>query len=130
MKSRTPKVLHPICGRPMLACVIDAAREATGNKPLVVYSPQTAQVCEVFADMADFALQDEPRGTGDAVRAALDALPDDVEEDVVLSGDVPLVEPTSVSWMLETRRARGASMAVAAVKGPDPTGYGRVLVEN
>ena len=52
MKSRTPKVLHEICGRPMLAYVIDAAREATGRKPLVVYSPQTAQLCDVFAEMA------------------------------------------------------------------------------
>ena len=74
MKSRLPKVLHPICGRPMLAYVIDAAREATGQKPLVVYSPPRSRSREVFADEADFALQAEPRGTGDAVRAALRAL--------------------------------------------------------
>ncbi|MBA2571172.1 MAG: NTP transferase domain-containing protein, partial [Chloroflexi bacterium] len=71
MKSRLPKVLHPLLGRPMLAYVLDAAREATGERPLVVYSPATEQVREVFADQADFALQEEPRGTGDAVRAAL-----------------------------------------------------------
>jgi bifunctional UDP-N-acetylglucosamine pyrophosphorylase/glucosamine-1-phosphate N-acetyltransferase len=61
MKSRLPKVLHPICGRPMLAYVVDAAREATGGRPLVVYSPQTAQICDAFPGQADFALQDEPR---------------------------------------------------------------------
>src|SRR5512141_2046265 len=75
MKSRTPKVLHPICGRPMLAYVIDAAREATGAKPLVVYSPQTDALREVFAGAADFALQKKPLGTGDALAAALGALP-------------------------------------------------------
>jgi bifunctional UDP-N-acetylglucosamine pyrophosphorylase/glucosamine-1-phosphate N-acetyltransferase len=130
MKSRLPKVLHPICGRPMLAYVIDAARQATGERPLVVYSPATDKICEVFTGQADFALQAEPRGTGDAVRAALDALPADVDEIAVLSGDVPLIEPDSVAWMLETRRARGASMALAVVNGPDASGYGRVMVEH
>jgi bifunctional UDP-N-acetylglucosamine pyrophosphorylase/glucosamine-1-phosphate N-acetyltransferase len=128
MKSRLPKVLHPICGRPMLGYVIDAAREATGERPLVVYSPATAQICEVFADDADFALQEEPRGTGDAVRAALEALPGDADEIAVLSGDAPLIEPGSVRTVIEARRARGAAMALAAVDGPDPRGYGRVIV--
>src|SRR5437762_1118302 len=74
MKSRTPKVLHPICGRPMLAYVIDAAREATAEKPLVVYSPQTEAIAQDFADEADFALQPTPNGPGDALLAALAAL--------------------------------------------------------
>jgi bifunctional UDP-N-acetylglucosamine pyrophosphorylase/glucosamine-1-phosphate N-acetyltransferase len=129
MKSRTPKVLHEICGRPMLAYVIDAAREATGEKPLVVYSPQTAEICQVFAEDADFALQEAPRGTGDALRAALDALPADVEEIVVLSGDVPLIEPDSVTSMLEARRARGSLMALAAIETEDAAGYGRVIID-
>jgi bifunctional UDP-N-acetylglucosamine pyrophosphorylase/glucosamine-1-phosphate N-acetyltransferase len=126
MKSRTPKVLHPICGRPMLAYVIDAAREATKAKPLVVYSPQTMQLCEVFAGQADFALQDQPKGTGDALRAALAALSDKVDEIVVLSGDAPLIEPASVSAVLKGRRAQRAVMAMAAVAVGDPTSYGRV----
>ena len=128
MKSRLPKVLHPICGRPMLAYVIDAAREATGEKPLVVYSPQTEQVCEQFADEADFALQQEPRGTGDALRAALDELPADLTELVVLSGDVPLIEPDSITQVLDARRDESAAMALAAAELTDPTGYGRVIV--
>ena len=128
MRSRTPKVLHPICGRLMLAYVIDASRDATGDRPLVVYSSATAQVCETFADEADFALQDEPRGTGDALRAALEALPEEVGEIAVLSGDVPLIEPGSVTVMLERRRATGAVMALATAKLDDPTSYGRVQV--
>ena len=58
----------------MLAYVLAAAETATGTRPLVVISPPTAGVREVFADRADFALQPEPRGTADAVRAALDKL--------------------------------------------------------
>jgi bifunctional UDP-N-acetylglucosamine pyrophosphorylase/glucosamine-1-phosphate N-acetyltransferase len=129
MKSRLPKVLHPICGRPMLAYVIDAAREATGNKPLVVYSPPVAKVCEVFADEADFALQDEPRGTADAVRAALDSLPDDAAEIAVLSGDVPLIEVASIAALAEARRAHGTPMALAAVDAEDASGYGRIVLD-
>ena len=67
MKSRTPKVLHPVCGRPMLAYVIDAARSATGEKPLVVYSTQVEEMTHVFADEADFALQHNPKGSGNAL---------------------------------------------------------------
>lgn len=130
MKSRTPKVLHEICGRPMLAYVIDAAREATGQKPLVVYSPQTAQLCAVFADHADFALQDEPRGTGDALRAALAALPADAGEIVVLSGDTPLVQPDTIRSLAALLRDTRAAMALAAMRVEDPTGYGRVVLKH
>jgi bifunctional UDP-N-acetylglucosamine pyrophosphorylase/glucosamine-1-phosphate N-acetyltransferase len=128
MKSRTPKVLHPICGRPMLAYVIDAARAATGDRPLVVYSAHTEQVPELFAEVADFARQDEPRGTGDALRAAVTALPADGDEVVVLSGDVPLVDEETVLELLELRRSAGSVMAVGSMVADDPTGYGRMVV--
>jgi bifunctional UDP-N-acetylglucosamine pyrophosphorylase/glucosamine-1-phosphate N-acetyltransferase len=69
MRSRTPKVLHSICGRPMLAYVLDAAVAATDSRPLVVISPPVAVIAEVFSDQADFAIQAEPRGTADAIAA-------------------------------------------------------------
>ena len=132
MKSRLPKVLHPICGRPMLAYVIDAAREATGEKPLVVYSPATEQIREVFADEADFALQVEPRGTGDAVRAGVDALDRDIEEVVVLSGDGPLVDHEAIRHVTVIRRQRGAAMALAVIDqaGPYAHAYGRIEIQS
>jgi bifunctional UDP-N-acetylglucosamine pyrophosphorylase/glucosamine-1-phosphate N-acetyltransferase len=130
MKSRTPKVLHELCGRPMLAYVMDAAWDATGEAPLVVYSPQTAQICEVFSGQANFALQDEPRGTGDALRAALAALPSDATEIVVLSGDTPLVQADTVRALAELRRKHDAALAVGAMQVDDPTGYGRLVVKD
>ena len=114
----------------MLAYVIDAAREATGEKPLVVYSPQVEAIKEVFADDADFALQAQPRGTGDALRAAIDALGVEVAEIVVLSGDVPLIEAASVTAMLQALRAVNAPMALAAVELDDPAQYGRVVLSD
>src|SRR6185312_8775471 len=63
MKSAVPKVLHPVCGRPMIDYVIDAATGATRSRPVVVYSPATEAVRDAVAERADAALQDEPRGT-------------------------------------------------------------------
>jgi bifunctional UDP-N-acetylglucosamine pyrophosphorylase / glucosamine-1-phosphate N-acetyltransferase len=127
MKSRLPKLLHPLLGRPMLAYVIDAARAATGERPLVVYSPATAALRDVFAGDADFCLQDEPRGTGDAVRAALPALPADVDEVLVLSGDVPRVAPELLAELLDQRRLDHAALALTAVAAIDPRQLGRVI---
>ncbi|HXG40824.1 MAG TPA: bifunctional UDP-N-acetylglucosamine diphosphorylase/glucosamine-1-phosphate N-acetyltransferase GlmU, partial [Candidatus Limnocylindrales bacterium] len=127
MKSRRPKVLHPLCGRPMLGYVIDAARAATGARPLVVVSPATEEVRARFAGEADFAVQDEPRGTADAVRAALEALPDDVDEVLVLSGDVPRVPADLLVQLAEARRLDEAVITLVAVDTLEPEGLGRVV---
>jgi bifunctional UDP-N-acetylglucosamine pyrophosphorylase/glucosamine-1-phosphate N-acetyltransferase len=127
MRSRTPKVLHPICGRPMLAYVVDLAREATGVRPVVVISPATASARELIGPDADYALQEEPRGTGDAVRVGLEALPADVREVVVLSGDTPLFTAETVRGLAEARRHDGAVMSLATFRPDDTAGYGRIV---
>ncbi len=127
MKSRQPKVQHELCGRPMLAFVLDAALEVSGRRPLVVYSPATAGLTEVFADRADFALQPEPLGTADAVRAAIAAAPESVDEILVLSGDVPLVQTDLLAELIDIRRARNAAVALLAVHSAEPEGLGRVI---
>ena len=127
MRSKTPKVLHPLCGRPMLAYVIDAAREATGSDPVVVYSPATAAIPEVFAGLARFALQAEPRGTGDAVAVGLGEVADDAEELLVLSGDVPRVTPALLRDLLDARRLDEAVASLVAVDAFEPAGLGRIV---
>ena len=127
MRSRLPKVLHPICGRPMLAYVIEAAVAATGRLPLVVVSPATGSVPEAFAGQAGFAVQAEPRGTADALRAALEALPEDAAEILVLSGDVPLVDPDLLVELAAARRDTDAAMALVTVDMEDPASLGRVV---
>ena len=127
MKSRKPKVLHELCGRAMLGYVLDAAREVGGRRPLVVYSTATEVIREVFADEADFALQAEPRGTADAVRSAVEVVPEDVTEILVLSGDVPLVQAYLLAELIDMRRARNAAVAIVAVHAGDPEGLGRVV---
>ena len=127
MRSRLPKLLHVLLGRPMLAYVVDAAVAATGARPLIVYSPATAAICATFADAAEFALQDEPRGTGDALRAALVAVPGDVAELLVMNGDVPLVEADLLGALTDRRRDDGAVIALLSVDAVDPGRLGRVV---
>jgi len=132
MRSTLPKVLHQLCGRPMLDYVLDAwtevvADEGGGARPIVVYSPPTAAIRDPFADRAEFALQDEPRGTGDAVRAGLAAVPEDAAEIVVLSGDVPLITAADIEAVLLARREDDAAIALASVFAAEPGPLGRVV---
>ena len=126
MKSRTPKLLHPLAGRPMVAYVVDAGREVSGRRPLVVTSPATAAVRDALEDV-DYVLQPEPRGTGDAVATALSALPDDVDEILVLTGDAPLLDASLLGELLDERRLDQAAIALVAVDAIDPGNLGRVI---
>jgi bifunctional UDP-N-acetylglucosamine pyrophosphorylase/glucosamine-1-phosphate N-acetyltransferase len=145
MRSRTPKILHPLCGRPMLAYVLDAWEDALGSldggngtkagagtgarsaAPVVVYSPATESIREIVGERGRLALQEVPRGTGDAVRAALAQVPDDVEEVLVLSGDVPLVLGEQLVAVVEQRRLDDAAIALGSVYAADPAELGRVV---
>ena len=131
MRSSLPKVLHPMCGRPMLVYVLDAwastADGAAGGPPVVVYSPAVAAVADAVRRSGLFALQDEPRGTADAVRAALAAVPDDAREILVLSGDVPLVTGADLDAILSARREDDAAIALASVYAAEPAQLGRVV---
>ncbi len=127
MKSRTPKLLHELAGRPMVGYVVGAGHEVTGRRPLVVTSPATAAVRDALGDTVDYALQAEPRGTGDAVAAALATLADDVDEILVLTGDAPLLEASLLAELLEERRLDEAAIALVVVDAIDPAHLGRVI---
>ncbi len=127
MKSSVPKVLHELCGRPMLGYVLAAAETATGRRPLVVYSPPTAAIRGSFAETADFALQDEPRGTADALAAALAVLPADVAEILVVYGDVPLLEADLLSSLLDEHHESAAAISLVSVVTLDPAALGRIV---
>ncbi|MFL5769450.1 MAG: bifunctional UDP-N-acetylglucosamine diphosphorylase/glucosamine-1-phosphate N-acetyltransferase GlmU [Chloroflexota bacterium] len=127
MKSRTPKLLHELCGRPMVSYVVDAARAASGSRPVVVTSPATAAIRESLGDGVDFVLQAEPRGTGDAVAAAMEAIPAAAAEVLILNGDVPLLDADLLRELLEERRLDEAAIALVAVDAVDPGNLGRVV---
>ncbi len=115
----------------MLAYALDAwattEAAAVGGRPVVVFSPTVAAIIDAFADRAVFALQDVPRGTGDALAAALAVVPATASEILVLSGDVPLVTGADLDTILEARREDDAAIALASVYAADPAELGRVV---
>ncbi len=127
MRSSLPKLLHPLLGRPMLGYVLDVAVASTGGRPVVVYSPATEATRDVFAEVADFALQATPIGTGDAVRSGLAAVPTGADVVLVLNGDVPRMHPELPGALLTERRAAGAAVAITSVETGEPGSLGRVV---
>ncbi len=126
MRSRIPKALHPVAGRPLVDWVVAIAQAVSAAPPVVVVGPGAAPVAEHLAGRAVLAEQPEPRGTGDALRCARPHLAD-AEALVVLYGDVPLLRPASVASLLERFVAAGAGAAILTARPPDPRGYGRIL---
>lgn len=129
MQSDLPKVLHPIAGKPMLAHVIDNARQLQPDRIVVVVGHGAEQVQKAFAGNADlsFVVQSPQLGTGHAVQQAVPLLlQGDGQQDttLVLYGDVPLMQAPSLSGLI---KARDGGMAVLTEKLPDPTGYGRIV---
>ena len=141
MKSALPKVLHPLCGRELVAWPVHAALDAGATRVVVVVGHGREAVAATLAarfpaHTADgrvtTAVQERQLGTGDAVRSALPALEGVSEDDyvVVLCGDTPLLRHEALSALLEaTRGADGARSKCAMLTGvvDDPTGYGRVV---
>ena len=125
MRSATPKVLHDVCGRPMIVWPVAAARAAGAGRIVVVDAPSRA-LEGVLGDGVEIAVQEVPDGTGGAVAAALDLIPDG-EPVVVLSGDVPLVSPAAIADLVTAHTAAGAPATVASAILEDPSGYGRVV---
>ena len=124
MKSRTPKVLQKIAGRPMLAHVIDAARALDPAGIHLVYGHGGEQVRDAFVDQPDlqWAEQRERLGTGHAVQQAIDQVPDGARV-LVLYGDVPLITAATLGRLL----AKEGRLAVLVADFDDPTGYGRIV---
>src|SRR5688572_24587996 len=127
MKSRTPKVLQPIAGRPMLAHVIDTARTLGAAAVHVVYGHGGDQVRAAFADDTSlrWAEQAQQLGTGHAVQQAMPAVPENARV-LVLYADVPLISLGTLRALLA---AGNDGAAVLTDTLADPTGYGRVLVD-
>jgi len=125
MRSALPKVLHPVCGRPMLLWVIAAAQAAGAARVVVVDAPDRALEAALPLGV-ELAIQDEPRGTGDAVRAAAGHFAADAPV-LVLSGDVPLLTAQAIEELAASHAAGDAGATLVTSRLADPSGYGRVV---
>ena len=126
MNSRTPKVLHRVCGREMVGLVVDAARSTGLDPTVVVVSPGARAVRESLGDLVKYAEQEEPGGTGHAILQARPEL-HGVENVVVLLGDMPLIRPETLEAMKRLHEERGACATVLTAIHDDPNGYGRIV---
>src|SRR6266550_3199015 len=125
MHSSLPKVLHPVCGRPMIGWVIAAARGAGADPVLCVTRPGDG-VADRLPDGAEAVEQREGEGTGAAVLAAAGRI-DPAATLVILSGDHPLVSSELVTGLIDTHEREGAAATLLTTEELDPTGYGRIV---
>lgn len=125
MRSATPKVLHPICGRPLIEWPVRAARAAGAGRIVVVDGPGRV-LAGVLGEGVQVVVQASPLGTGDAVRAAAQHIERDAPV-VVLYGDVPLITADAIAGLARAHDAAGAAATVATMVLDDPAGYGRVV---
>ncbi len=125
MRSSLPKVLHPICGRPMILWPLLAARAAGAERVIVVDNPKRL-LAEHLGDDVELAIQERPRGTGDAVAAAADRI-DPAAPVVVINGDMPLITGEAIAAVVAAHSEAQAAATLATMELDDPSGYGRVV---
>ena len=125
MRSSLPKMLHPVCGRPMVAWPILAAREAGAGRVAAIVSPNQ-DIAGGLPDQVQLVTQPQPDGTGGAIRAALPLI-EESETVLVLSGDVPLLSATTISSLLEAHASSGAAATMLTIELDEPGSYGRVV---
>ena len=125
MRSSLPKAMHPVCGRPMLAWSVAAAREAGAERLAVIVAPGQ-DLSEALPGDVESVVQPEPDGTGGAVRAAAELIAA-AETVLVLPGDHPLISGAHLHALLDAHREADAAATVMTVELEDPGSYGRVV---
>ncbi|HYA15646.1 MAG TPA: NTP transferase domain-containing protein [Syntrophales bacterium] len=128
MKSGLAKVMHPLCGKPMLAYSVDVARAVGVRKIAVVIGHQADIIRDTFRDQGlIFVEQHEQLGTGHAVLQAKNAFLKYDGTILILCGDVPLLLPSTVKSLIESHFSGKATLTVLTTLLDDPSGYGRVI---
>lgn len=127
MKSDTPKVLHPICGKPMLWHVLEALKSVTTEKPIVVVGHGAGAVANYLADSADCVMQEPQLGTGHAAMQAESMLKGKTDLVIVTYADMPLLRGETFQRLVETQRLNPGPLSLLTVIADDPRGFGRIV---
>ena len=127
MKTNLPKVLHPVCGKPMLAHAFEVACSASTEKPVVVVGKDAPALRDFLGDTAVCVLQDPPLGTGHAVLQAEASLRGKTDLVLVTYADMPLLRPETLDRLVETQKKNPGPMTILTVIAADPRGFGRVV---
>jgi bifunctional UDP-N-acetylglucosamine pyrophosphorylase/glucosamine-1-phosphate N-acetyltransferase len=127
MKSDLPKVLHPLCGKPMLWHVLEALRSVTTEKPVVVVGHGAEEVQNYVGDAAECVLQEPQLGTAHAALQAEPLLKDKTDYVIVTYADMPLLRGATFKRLVETQRHNPGPFSMLTVIAEDPRGFGRIV---
>ncbi len=127
MKSSLPKVLHPLCGKPIVWHVLEALKSATTDKPVVVIGHGADEVKKYLGDSADCVLQEPQLGTGHAAMQAESLLKNKTDFIIVTYADMPLLSGETFARLVETQRLNPGPFSLITVFADDPHGFGRIL---
>lgn len=127
MKSELPKVLHPLCGKPMLWHVLEALKSATTEKPVVVVGHGAEAVQKYLSESADCVLQEPQLGTGHAAMQAEALLRGKTDYVIVTYADMPLLRGDTFQRLVETQRSNPGPFSLLTVIADDPRGFGRIV---
>jgi bifunctional UDP-N-acetylglucosamine pyrophosphorylase/glucosamine-1-phosphate N-acetyltransferase len=128
LKSKHPKVLHEVGGKPLLTHVIAAARQVVQPQDIYVIVGHEADKVQhtVQSSGVQFVLQEPQRGTGHALMSAAPALVN-YDQVIVLSGDAPLITAATISKLRDFHQQKKAAMTILSAELENPTGYGRII---
>ncbi|MDX8367626.1 bifunctional UDP-N-acetylglucosamine diphosphorylase/glucosamine-1-phosphate N-acetyltransferase GlmU [Cytobacillus sp. IB215665] len=127
MKSKLYKVLHPVCGKPMVQHVVEEVTKIGVSQLITVVGHGAEQVKEKLGNSSDFVLQKEQLGTGHAVLQAAPQLEQQDGITIVLYGDTPLITEATMKSLLEHHEHTKAKVTILTAIANDPTGYGRIV---
>ena len=127
MKSELPKVLHSVCGKPMLWHALQAAQSVTDETPVMIIGHGADQVRAVVGDAARFVVQAERLGTGHAVQQAESTLKGNTDLVLVSSADMPLLTSETFNEMIRLQKENDGPMTMLTIISDDPRGFGRII---
>ncbi len=127
MKSSLPKVLHPVAGKPLIWHAMEAIRQSTTEKPIVVVGHGAGEVIDYLGDSAQTVLQEPQLGTGHAVMQAEALLKDKTDLVIVCYSDMPLLRGETLKKLVETQKNNKGPISMLTVVADDPRGFGRII---
>jgi len=127
MKSKLYKVLHPVCGKPMVRHVIDELKQIGADQIITVVGHGADEVKNELKDDSEFVLQEQQLGTAHAVMQARDLLQDKEGLTLVVCGDTPLLKADTIKAMIDYHINNHSKATILTAVAEDPTGYGRVI---
>ena len=127
MRSATPKVLHSVCGVPLIEHVLAALNDAGLKKPVVVVSSEADALRASLGTNVDYAVQDPPLGTGHALACARETLEDDAENVLVINSDCPLIPADAILRLMACHEESKAQLSLMTAYAVEQAGFGRIV---